>query len=99
MSKIQRWTDRSNDPLFDTLFAFQKSDQVELPFTLEEQYSTAEYAVSMELETGPDRMLTRLSFEVDVLPPQQAQIMLKQYVRRKFLSQSKLDMPPRRCSS
>lgn len=92
ISAIQRWTDQGSETIFDTIFALQKSTQPNVPFEVAEDVSTAEYALSLELEyMANDKLRIRLSFNADVLPQEHAQLLLKQYdtILRNVLSNAR----------
>ena len=80
LNVIQRWIGRPGETLFDTLFVLHTGVPSKCTFEIVEEISIAEYAVSLELDYAPDgHLLIQSTFNVDVLPPEQAKIMLKQY--------------------
>ncbi|KAF9697365.1 hypothetical protein EKO04_005054 [Ascochyta lentis] len=81
LSKIQRLMGMSNESLFDSLFAFQKStgqDQQNDLWTISEEKATTEYPISIELELRKDVLEYRLTYLPHVVPSQQAEMILDQ---------------------
>ncbi|TLD37492.1 Hydroxamate-type ferrichrome siderophore peptide synthetase [Venturia nashicola] len=73
---IQRWVGRQNEALFDTIFAFQKlSGSARKP-----SWKTVdEYALSLEIEPVGIDLSIRATFLTDVVPEEQARILLSQF--------------------
>ncbi|KAF2843129.1 nonribosomal peptide synthetase 2 [Patellaria atrata CBS 101060] len=85
LNKIQRWANHTDVPLFDTIFAYQKisgDESRSKQWELLEEEATADYAVSLELEPiSNDELRLRLTFTSDLLPKEQAELLLRQYER------------------
>jgi len=80
LNSIYRWINRSGETLFDTLFVLQSGTPLTSVFEVMEELSTSEYPVSLELDfTSQGKLLIRVTFNVDVVPPEQAKILLNQY--------------------
>ena len=81
LNKIQKMMGTPNEPLFDTLFAFQKtsggSQENEL-WTITEEKATAEYPLSIELELKQDALEYRLTYLPHMIPSEQAKLILDQ---------------------
>ncbi|KAK3066091.1 hypothetical protein LTS18_002037, partial [Coniosporium uncinatum] len=82
LTKIQRLAGRSGEALFDTIFAYQKTaldTNSSHPWKKFDEHSTADYTVSIELEPAEnDALQICLTFATDVLPREQATVMLEQ---------------------
>ncbi|KAF2422748.1 hypothetical protein EJ08DRAFT_475481 [Tothia fuscella] len=79
---VQRWTGHQNQPLFDTIFAFQKTSipQTARKWKVVEDVASVEYAISVELEPQESgQLLLRISYDLDLLPKEQANILLNQF--------------------
>lgn len=86
LAKIQQWLGRPDTRLFDTLVVYQKfsSDtsiiEKEAPWTLVEDAATIDYPISIEVEPQPNgEVKYAVTFFDDVLPRQQAQLVLRQF--------------------
>ncbi|KAJ4355223.1 hypothetical protein N0V95_003118 [Ascochyta clinopodiicola] len=96
LGKIQRLMGASNESLFDSLFAFQKStensQQNDLWTILEEKAST-EYPISIELELRQSILEYRLTYLPHVIPSEQAEIILEQldHAMRSFVLPESID--------
>ena len=81
LTTIQKLAGYPNEPLFDTIFAFQKtSDEESRPqlWTVVDEKATVEYPVSIELEPKDGRLSYRLTFLPHILPKEQACLILEQ---------------------
>lgn len=82
LTHIQKYLGHPNSRLFDTLLVYQKFDgegqQAELWSVIDEK-ATVDYPVSIEI--GPDHgsLQLRVTFFDDVLPVEQAEILLQQF--------------------
>ncbi|KAK3402392.1 putative non-ribosomal peptide synthase [Sordaria brevicollis] len=88
LGKIQQWLGRQETRLFDTLVVYQKfsssvdeeGEQKEAPWILVEDAATIDYPVSIEVEPLPTgEMKYAVTFFDDVLPCEQAQLLLRQF--------------------
>ncbi|KAK6401812.1 putative NRPS-like protein biosynthetic cluster, partial [Oleoguttula sp. CCFEE 5521] len=82
MTEMQRYADR--DLLFDTVFVYQKSSkrsaEMGTAWTIVDQTSAVDYAVSMELQAQPDgRLQLGLTTRNDIVPPAHGGLILEQY--------------------
>ncbi|KAI9831569.1 MAG: hypothetical protein M1819_004800 [Sarea resinae] len=82
LPKIQRWTGHSDQALFDTIFAFQKSINAsprKLPWQVIDEGATVDFSVSIELQpVGDTHFEFRITFADDLIPKEQAQMILRQ---------------------
>jgi len=82
LTQIQRWIGQPKTSLFDTIFVFQKAHGAmkdDALFQLVDDEATVEYPVSIEIRPQSSGSLGyQLVFWDDVLPAEQADIMLKQ---------------------
>jgi amino acid adenylation domain-containing protein len=83
LTSILKWAQcPQGKKLSDTLFAYQTTDlasSVDL-WTVAEEESSAEYAVSFELQvTKSHELQLRLTFKENVVPIEQAELILEQY--------------------
>lgn len=90
LNKIQKLMGYASEPLFDTIFAFQKSPKEELAQTLWEivdERGTIEYPLSIEIEPKQGHLEYRLTFLPDVVPREQALLILNQmdYLMESFI--------------
>lgn len=79
---IQRWLGHANNKLFDTLLVYQKFDHgvhQERPWRITYEEAAIDYPVSIEIEPQGELMELRVTFFSDVLPIEQAQILLQQF--------------------
>ncbi|KAJ5730217.1 uncharacterized protein N7483_004725 [Penicillium malachiteum] len=83
LAQIQRWLG-SDEPLFDTLFVYQKfssqSSDVK-PWEVIDEETRIDYPVSIELVPLSSDLEIRISYRSDVIPQEHAQILLGQYDR------------------
>ncbi|KAJ5605924.1 AMP-dependent synthetase/ligase [Penicillium lagena] len=96
LSEIQRWLG-VDEPLFDSLFVYQKFASVtERPEAWEvvDVATKIDYPVSIELIPQSTKLEIRLSYRSDIVPPEQAQIILNQYDK---LLESTLFLPDSDC--
>ncbi|KAJ8117348.1 hypothetical protein OPT61_g1437 [Boeremia exigua] len=81
LGKIQKLMGFSTEPLFDSLFAFQKTTgkprQSEF-WSIEEEKATTEYPISIEFELTREVLQYRLTYLPHIIPAQQATLMLEQ---------------------
>jgi amino acid adenylation domain-containing protein len=81
LHEIQRLMGHSSEPLFDSIFAFQKlsnSDIEHDPWVIVEENATTEYPVSIELEPKGEQLKYRLTFLPHLVPREQAEVILEQ---------------------
>jgi amino acid adenylation domain-containing protein len=84
LTLIQKWSGFPEGKIFDTLFAYQKlpyaMDEVELPWKVVREEASVGYVVSMEVQPSKSGGLAlRLTFLVDVIPIDHAELLLRQY--------------------
>lgn len=82
LADIQRWLGHANNKLFDTLLVYQKLElgqHQERPWRVTSEEAAIDYPVSIEIERQGDLMEFRVTFFSDVLPTEQAQILLQQF--------------------
>jgi len=83
LTQIQHWLGCSDSRLFDTLLVYQKFsvDTYEArPWRIVEDQATVDYPVSIEVEPMQDGTLRyQITYFDDVLPTEQAHILLKQF--------------------
>ncbi|KAJ5543007.1 hypothetical protein N7461_009010 [Penicillium sp. DV-2018c] len=81
LSHIQRWVG-NDEPLFDTLFVYQKfasgANHTE-GWEVTEEQTTIDYPVSIELIPESTDLRISLSFRGDLVPTEQAKILLDQF--------------------
>ncbi|KAH7356226.1 hypothetical protein BKA66DRAFT_428480 [Pyrenochaeta sp. MPI-SDFR-AT-0127] len=81
LTDIQRMMGFSNEPLFDTIFAYQKlTNQVDKNsvWSVVAEKATTEYPVSIELEPRQGHLEYRLTFLPHIIPEEQARLILDQ---------------------
>lgn len=68
-------------PLFDTIFVLQKQldNSNQMPWTLIDEQASAEYAVSLEAITSGTGLILQMTYDLNVMPPAHAYILLQQY--------------------
>ena len=82
LSDIQRFAKHEQQPLFDTLFVYQKSPSSSDDFgwPVVRETAAVDYTASLELETlSSEDIMLRLTFDTARIPPQQARLILHQY--------------------
>ena len=84
LTSIQKWAGYPEGKIFDTLFAYQKlpdgDDDITMPWNVSKEEAFVDYAVSMEVQPSNSREITlRLTFREDLIPTEQAEILLRQY--------------------
>ncbi|KAJ9144090.1 Hydroxamate-type ferrichrome siderophore peptide synthetase [Pleurostoma richardsiae] len=81
LTDIARWVGHPNVRLFDTLLVYQKLDQDNdrLRWRVIEDTATIDYPLSIEIEPQGDSIEFRITFFDDVLPEQQANLLLRQF--------------------
>lgn len=95
LSKIQKLMCRPSEPLFDTVFAFQKFSNEEITrdfWEIVDETATIEYPVSIEIEPKHGNLEYRLTFLPHIIPQEQALLMLGQmdYLMESFIFGSTL---------
>lgn len=81
LNKIQRLIGSPNMPLFDSLFAFQKTAgeiQQSKLWTIVHENATTEYPISIELELKDKALEYRLTYLGHIIPRKQAELILAQ---------------------
>ncbi|KAK0629387.1 non-ribosomal peptide synthetase [Bombardia bombarda] len=83
LARIQQWMGYPNSRLFDTLLVYQKLDidiSETRPWTVINDQATVDYPVSIEIEPqGGDELKYQITFFGDVLPSEQADLLLEQF--------------------
>ncbi|KAM0236533.1 hypothetical protein ACHAPO_005165 [Fusarium lateritium] len=83
LGKVQRWLGHPAGPVFDTLIAYQKMPDARsssLPWKVVKDEARVEYSVSLEIEpTENDNVHLCITYYSDVLPREQAQLLMKQF--------------------
>lgn len=82
LTDIQRWLGHPTTKLFDTLLVYQKLEHGEAqknPWHVTGEQATVDYPVSVEIEQQGECVELRVTFFSDVLPSEQAEILLKQF--------------------
>ncbi|KLU86075.1 gramicidin S synthetase 1 [Magnaporthiopsis poae ATCC 64411] len=84
LAQIQGWLGLADTHLFDTLLVYQKfEEQVESPgdrsWKIIDDTATVDYPVSLEIEPHDDLLHHRITFYDDVLPSDQAVLLLRQF--------------------
>lgn len=84
LSSILKWSDFPSGKMFDTLLTyrkFTKSDSdIQTPWKITQEYSSVDYVLSLDLlSNADDKLELCLNFRVDLIPPEQALIILHQY--------------------
>ncbi|KAF2748011.1 nonribosomal peptide synthetase-like protein 2 [Sporormia fimetaria CBS 119925] len=81
LHEIQRLAGHPTEPLFDTIFTFQKipvSETRRRPWEIVDEKASVEYPVSIELEPKGDELEMRLTFQPHIIPEPQAVLILQQ---------------------
>lgn len=84
LTSIQKWAGFPEGKIFDTLLAYQKLpdgvEEVEFPWKIVREEASVDYAVSLEVQpTKSGKLTLRLTFRVDLIPIEQAELLLRQY--------------------
>ncbi|KAF3761419.1 hypothetical protein M406DRAFT_108748 [Cryphonectria parasitica EP155] len=82
LTDIQRWLGHPNTKLFDTLLVYQRfenSGERNIPWQVTDESASVDYPASLEIEPQQDSVELRLTFFSDVLPREQAEILLQQF--------------------
>lgn len=82
LTDIQRWLGHANNKLFDTLLVYQKFEhelEQQQPWRVVDETAAIDYPVSVEIEPHEDLVELRITFFSDVLPTEQAEILLRQF--------------------
>ncbi|KAK4447270.1 non-ribosomal peptide synthetase [Podospora aff. communis PSN243] len=81
LTRIQQWLGRTDTKLFDTLLVYQKLNidtSGPQPWRLVVDKATVDYPVSIEIEPTDDALRYQITHFSDVLPAEQARILLQQ---------------------
>jgi non-ribosomal peptide synthetase component F len=81
LKEIQKLMGYPNEPLFDSIFAFQKiplEEETQDLWTILQEDATIEYPISIELEPKSGRLEYRLTYLPHFMPKQQAVLILDQ---------------------
>ncbi|KAF1842551.1 uncharacterized protein K460DRAFT_187670 [Cucurbitaria berberidis CBS 394.84] len=81
LNDIQKLMGYPNEPLFDSIFAYQKlsdNKNQECPWRVVDEQGTIEYPVSIELEPKNGYLEYRITFLPHVIPREQAGLILEQ---------------------
>lgn len=84
LSHILKWSDYPNGKIFDTLITYRKlpenDSRLQIPWKVTREYSSVDYVLSLDLlSLGNDRLELYLNFKLEIIPPEQASIILHQY--------------------
>lgn len=82
LTDVQRWLGHPNTKLFDTLLVYQKFQRDETQrelWSITDEQATVDYPISLEIEPRGDTVDLRVTFFSDILPAEQAQILLMQF--------------------
>jgi amino acid adenylation domain-containing protein len=85
LTSIQKWAGFPEGKIFDTLFTYQKlpdadMGEVDFPWKVVQEEAAVDYAVSLEVQpTKSGEFTLRLTFRVDLIPVEHAELLLKQY--------------------
>lgn len=82
LAEIQKNLGHPNTRMFDTLLVYQKFDrpgQKSKPWSVVNEEAHVDYPVSIEIEPDQDSLQLCLTFFSDVLPMEQAEILLEQF--------------------
>lgn len=81
LTDIQRWVGHPSTKLFDTLLVYQKfdlSEDEERPWQIHDEQAAVDYPVSVEIEQRKGSVDFRMTFSSNILPVEQAEILLQQ---------------------
>ncbi|CAG7931892.1 unnamed protein product [Penicillium olsonii] len=78
LANIQRWLG-SDEPLFDTLFVYQKFASAAAGWDVVDEKTKIDYPVSIELIPQSTDLQISLSYRGDLVPAEQAIVLLNQY--------------------
>lgn len=81
LNHVQKLMGNSKESLFDSIFAFQKhsnENNLDKLWTVVDERASIEYPLSIELEPKDGRLNYRLTFLPQVLPTEQAKLLLNQ---------------------
>ncbi|KAG6069651.1 NRPS protein [Claviceps sp. LM84 group G4] len=82
LASIQKWLGHAGSPVFDTVLVYQNTESClpDAEWNLIADNPSVEYTVSLEVEPSADgEMCIRLTTRSDVLPPEQAELILRQF--------------------
>ncbi|OTB09392.1 hypothetical protein M426DRAFT_50371 [Hypoxylon sp. CI-4A] len=81
LSSVQRWLGQPDGQLFDTIIAYQTKDRTDdnFPWEVLDESASVEYPVAIEaIEVTSNKLQLNLTHNVDVLPSEQANIIVRQ---------------------
>lgn len=82
LTYIQRWLGHPNTKLFDTLLVYQKFQRdgtQRRPWRILDEQASVDYPISLEIEPQGDAVDLRVTFFSDILPAEQAEVLLMQF--------------------
>lgn len=82
LTDIQRWVGHPSTKLFDTLLVYQRferNEDEERPWRVHDDQAAVDYPVSVEVEQHRDSVEFRITFASNILPVQQAKLLLEQF--------------------
>ncbi|CZT45394.1 related to non-ribosomal peptide synthetase [Rhynchosporium secalis] len=84
LTSIQKWAGYPEGKIFDTLFTFQKlsndGEEADEPWKIVKEEAFVDFAISLEVQpTTGNEMTLRLTFQEDLIPTEQAELLLQQY--------------------
>ncbi|POS84912.1 hypothetical protein EPUL_005926, partial [Erysiphe pulchra] len=84
LSNILKWSDFPSGKIFDTLLTYRKftnsDSSIQTPWKITQEYSFVDYVLSLDLlSKADDRLELCLNYKVELIPPEQALIILHQY--------------------
>ncbi|KAF4595712.1 non-ribosomal peptide synthetase, siderophore synthesis [Ophiocordyceps camponoti-floridani] len=85
LSRIQKWLGHPATTVFDTIVVYQKGDRnkaIRSPWRLVKDEAVVDYAISLEVEPDledGDRMCLRLTFARNLIPEEQARLIVQQF--------------------
>ncbi|TFB02754.1 Hydroxamate-type ferrichrome siderophore peptide synthetase [Trichoderma ghanense] len=83
LAQIQKWLGHPATPVFDTLLVYQKLEKesvVRRPWKLVRDDATVDYPVSLEVKpTDDDEIQLCVTFFSDILPREQAELLIRQF--------------------
>lgn len=83
LGQIQKWTGYADSPIFDTILVYQQTPantQIHHEWRIVQETATVDYPVSIEVEeTQNGGLQISLDFRSDILPTEQATLLLAQF--------------------
>ena len=82
LAQLQQLAGHATQPLFDTIFVYQKQSQTRTTFDwpVVKESAGVDYTASLELEVSPrDEIVLRLTYDPARIPNRHAELMLQQY--------------------